>query len=88
MSLKIFVPWLIGLAAIGALFGVVWVVVALMISVPIYVASLVVHPNRNCWLCRGTGQHWGFLFGYARRPCTACAGTGTHVRWGRKVFFS
>ena len=88
MSLKIFAPWLIVLAAIGALFGAVWVVVALMISAPVYIVSLILHPNRNCWFCRGTGQNWGFLFDYARRPCAACAGTGTQRRWGRKLFFS
>jgi len=65
----------------------VWVVVWVLLSGPVYLVSLLLHPNRNCWSCRGGGQHRGVLFDYARRNCTSCAGTGTKPRWGRKVFF-
>jgi hypothetical protein len=88
MSMKIFVPWLVGAVAIYAAFGLVWLVVAVLLSAPIYYVSLLLHPNRNCWACRGKGQHGGFLFDYGRRNCASCGGTGTKPRWGRRVFFN
>ena len=92
MSLKILGIWA-GVAAVLFLMAYnggssVWLVLWLLVSAPAYWASLYLHPNRNCWYCRGTGQNRGALFDYSRRPCVRCGGTGTKPRLGRRVFFT
>lgn len=91
MSLRILALWAGMTAAIVVIGfnGGAWASFILMAwlvgSLYTYVFSVRVHPNRNCWSCRGSGQHGGLLFDYSRRPCARCKGTGTKPRWGRRV---
>jgi hypothetical protein len=50
-----------------------------------YVASLYLHPRRNCWHCKGSGRHQGMIFSHGRRPCEHCApNSGWELRWGAR----
>ncbi len=89
MSLKVMFWWALGgliLYAYGN-GGGNWVPLGLYLfaSPIVYVASLYLHPRRNCWTCKGSGRHIGFIFDYARRACTACGGSGFKLRLGARL---
>jgi hypothetical protein len=51
----------------------------------VYVGSLILHPDRDCRKCGGTGRHRSWMFGWARRQCHRCAGQGRHRRFGNMI---
>ncbi len=50
-----------------------------------YWFSLIFHPRRACWWCRGAGRHIGAVFRYGHRPCTSCDGRGWEIRLGARL---
>ncbi len=50
-----------------------------------YALSCWLHPQRNCWRCKGKGSHRGLLWDYAVRACTKCNGRGKFLRLGSKL---
>lgn len=78
--------WLIGLIILLAAFHTtVEVIIIVGIVAAAYYASLILHPDRDCRACRGTGRHRGWLFTWSRRQCPSCAGQGRHRRFGNVV---
>lgn len=91
MSLKILGIWCV-VAFVTFMLGVDeqdgdWMpfILWLLVSAPVYVASLYLHPRRACWSCEGTGKHTGFVFDYANRACTNCDGSGRRPRLGARL---
>jgi DnaJ-class molecular chaperone len=62
------------------------IVIALILGAG-YLVSLRIHPLKRCPVCKGTGRHFGSVYGYAHRRCRHCGGFGRKDRLGTKIFF-
>jgi hypothetical protein len=49
-----------------------------------YWASLLIHPNRPCRMCREHPTTRGAVFTYSRGKCFRCGGSGVMPRFGRR----
>lgn len=77
--------WLLGVVILViALPGAYRLIPVLGLGVPYYV-SLLLHPDRDCRACGGTGRHRGWMFLWTRRQCPSCAGQGRHRRLGNII---
>jgi hypothetical protein len=52
-----------------------------------YLVSLLLHPNRRCRACKGTGRQRGAMFTWGDRLCSTCGGQSRHRRWGAQAFY-
>lgn len=77
-------PW----AILGILFlsyGI-WrapgLVIASLVLLAGYFASLRLHPRTACGKCKGSGRYYGWLYSWVFRFCHKCLGSGRKVRFG------
>jgi DnaJ-class molecular chaperone len=61
----------------------VLIVIAIVAAFGYYV-SLRIHPFVKCWLCKGTGRHFGSIYQYSHRKCRKCGGSGRRDRLGTR----
>ncbi len=78
--------WLLGVILLVAAFHTIIELIFILGGVGLaYYLSLLLHPDRDCRACGGTGRHRGWLFSWTRRQCPSCAGQGRHRRFGNIV---
>lgn len=59
-----------------------------LICAVLYVASLLLHPYRPCYVCQGKARHFGSVFPRAHRMCGRCSGKGRVLRPMARLFRS
>lgn len=66
--------------------GTMVIALAIAAAVLVYVVSCAGWPFRDCFLCKGKGNHRAWWNRKLSRPCSWCSQTGKRMRYGRRAW--